>query len=81
MTPLNYVQVQNDFPNAWLEVPTCYRNDSCLSFFLSDDGWLYVEPKEGEEQALGSWLYYWSVEHDCWFDSVTNQQLADADEY
>lgn len=33
---LTYQQVQQQFPEAWEELPKSYQADSCLTFYLQD---------------------------------------------
>lgn len=43
MIQLTYDQLACQFPKAWEAVPECYRNDSCLKFFLDVNGNLCAE--------------------------------------
>ena len=31
---LSYAEVQEQYPAAWQGLPECYRQDTCLTFFL-----------------------------------------------
>jgi hypothetical protein len=44
---LSYKEVAAQFPKAWAKVPTSYKNDSCLKFFVDINGTLCSEADLG----------------------------------
>lgn len=64
---LTYQQIQDSFPQAWRDLPICYQETKCLSFFLDKFGRLWAEHTLGgfylwcgkRENLLGS---YWIIQ-------------------
>lgn len=40
---------------AYNALPSTYRNDSCLGFFVTEDNRLFCGPKPDQVEVLGDW--------------------------
>jgi hypothetical protein len=51
-------QLERDWPAAYEALPEPYKNDSCLTFFVDNNGHLCAEKDTGEEYVWfdGQWV-------------------------
>lgn len=57
---LTYNEVRKDIPRAWNALPECYKEDSCLTFFLDVNEHLCAENDSGQtfvfDEASEEWI-------------------------
>ena len=62
LTELSYSEVRKDLPKVWEALPECYRDDTCLSFFLDVNGNVCADHDSGEtfvfDEESETWVQY-----------------------
>jgi hypothetical protein len=56
--------LQAEYPEAYQDLPECYRNDSCLEFFLDECQQLWAAGIPGDHLESYRWIWY-AGENDC----------------
>lgn len=71
MSKANAKWCQDNYPDAFHDMPEGYQNDNCL-FFYKEGNVLKCKPAEGQEEALGTWVATHNPQQGFWTRQFTN---------